>query len=783
MKRTPAAYFENRKSKHPLIRGLHTLGEPHWLFPLLGAVILSVMWAATWILMERERSDAEENARTITMESASTYEAQIIRALREIEHTLGLVAYMNERMPSKAALQSLRARNLLPPGLFFGVTVTDGAGRAVASTRPVDKVEDVDMEALADLAAREEVFVGLPRYEKDQDQWWLDFSRAVYEEGRLIGAVTVSADAEYFVSGYETSRLGKRGVLGLVGEDDIFRVRRSGEEVTFGSKAAEGLVKEEMSYEEMQEVRLITHRDGEARYTSTRSIFGFPLSLALGLSKEEQHAAAETRIQLYLWRSVGGSLLVVCVLGLLGALSAKLNRSRAQTVREQIAHAKKVEHLAFHDGLTGLPNRSLLSKLLTQGIREARRDRSKLAVMFLDLDRFKLINDTLGHDAGDDLLKEAATRMKSVLRESDVVARMGGDEFIILLRNTGEESELRRVALKLLKEVRKSYRLAGEEMRISVSIGASVYPRDGEDEQTLMKHADTAMYFAKEQGRNNYKFYTENMEKASLERQTLEVSLMQAMKNDELKVFYQAKRDLDTGKITGMEALLRWEHPSLGLITPMQFIPMAEETGLIVPIDRWVLEKACRQSVAWREHGLDLNMAVNLSAAEFREGSLLEDLEHTLRKTGMDAERLELEITESMIMQDLPRAIEIMKGIKELGVRIAIDDFGTGYSSLSALKSFPIDTIKIDGSFINDVITDKDSQSLTDAIIAMGHTLSLNVIAEGVETASQRDFLKGHSCNEFQGYYLNVPMPPEEFENLLKDQSWRIDPPVPGNGS
>ncbi|MBK9607159.1 MAG: EAL domain-containing protein [Betaproteobacteria bacterium] len=452
-------------------------------------------------------------------------------------------------------------------------------------------------------------------------------------------------------------------------------------------------------------------------------------------------------------------------------MSLQLSASRKRAVDEQVAHATRVEYLAFHDGLTTLPNRSLFSKLLGQSIKQAQRQHRSLAVLFLDLDRFKHINDTLGHEAGDQLLQQVAVRLKACLRDSDTVARLGGDEFVVLLPDLDDERYVATVAQKALAAIASPFAVLGREFRVTASVGISVYPQDGQDEQTLTKNADIAMYQAKEDGKNNFRFYSDALNANTLERLTLESSLRHALEHNEFELHYQAKREIRSGRITGMEALLRWQHPDLGTVAPMQFIPVAEETGLIVPIGKWVLLTACRQNVAWQRAGqAPLCMAVNLTPRQFADENLLADLAAILAATGMDAQLLELEISEGMLMRDVPKTMRILTALKTMGVRIAIDDFGIGYSSLSNLRQFPLDTIKIDRSFIRDVASVDADKALTEAIIAMGRTLSLTVVAQGVETREQAEFLRRNACDELQGFYFNKPVPAEQFGELLRTE-------------
>ncbi len=438
-------------------------------------------------------------------------------------------------------------------------------------------------------------------------------------------------------------------------------------------------------------------------------------------------------------------------------------------ITERRRTEEKILYLATHDTLTGLPNRSMFSQLLNHAIPAAQRYQRQFAVLFIDLDRFKIINDTLGHEAGDQLLQEIATRLKQSLRASDVVARQGGDEFVILIEEVSDLSQVATVAHKILTSIVKPVTLMGQECHITASIGICMYPKDAEDGESLIKNADIAMYLAKEEGKNNYQFYSKDIQAKSLERQSIEANLRFALERNELSLHYQAKVDFKTNAITGVEALLRWQNPYLGSVTPTQFLPVAEETGLIVSIGKWVMKAACAQNVAWQQQGLPaVCMAVNLSLLQLMDDNLIDDIRTALNDSGMAPNLLELEITESMVMHNPTQMITVLAKIKSLGVRLALDDFGTSYSSLSKIKHFPIDTLKIDRSLIRNVPQDAEDKAITAAIIAMGKALSLTVVAEGVETVEQMNFLKDHSCNEMQGYYFSKPIIPEQFADLLR---------------
>jgi len=444
----------------------------------------------------------------------------------------------------------------------------------------------------------------------------------------------------------------------------------------------------------------------------------------------------------------------------------------SKDVTEYKIAEEKIQYLATHDSLTGLPNRLMFMQLLNHAILSAKRNKKSLAVLFVDLDRFKTINDTKGHDAGDQLLKTISARYKQALRAADVVSRQGGDEFVILIEDVRKPNDLKKIANLILSSTYEPVILLGDECRVTASVGISLYPKDGEDAQILMKNADIAMYCAKEEGKNNFQFYSEDLKSQSMGRLAIETNLRLALERNELSLHYQAKVNFKTGTITGVEALLRWQNPYLGAVTPTQFIPIAEETGIIVPIGKWVLRKACAQNVAWQKQGLPtVSMAVNLSLRQLLDNNLPHDIEDALRDSGMAPQLLELEITESMIMNNPRKMIEILLKIKKMGVRLAIDDFGTGYSSLAQLKQFPVDTLKIDRSFIRNIPENAEDKAIAHAIICMGESLGLTVVAEGVETIEQMDYLKDQSCDEMQGFYFSRPVVPEQFAELLRTQA------------
>ena len=442
----------------------------------------------------------------------------------------------------------------------------------------------------------------------------------------------------------------------------------------------------------------------------------------------------------------------------------------AHKLTEQVQTVKvQLDHLAHHDVLTDLPNRILLQDRLSQAIELARRQGRLLAVMFMDLDQFKHINDSLGHAVGDQLLQSVARRLVGCVRHSDTISRQGGDEFVLLLPYIEHAEDAVLSVQKIFAALALPHRIDQHDLHISVSIGISIYPNDGQDAETLIKSADVAMYSAKENGRNNFKFFEQGMNVRAVQRQSIEASLRRALERQEFVLYYQPKINLRSGAIVGVEALIRWQHPERGLLLPEQFVPIAEDCGLILPIGRWVLRESCRQVRAWLQAGLPpITLAVNTSALEFRAKDFLENICAILEQTRLEPRYLELELTESILMRDAESTATLLHALADLGVKLAIDDFGTGYSSLSYLRKFPINTLKIDQSFVSQLTSNPDDAAIAMAVIGLGKSLKQRVIAEGVETAEQYAFLLTQQCDEGQGYYFGRPMPAGEFAKLLE---------------
>ncbi|CAN5320338.1 EAL domain-containing protein [soil metagenome] len=430
---------------------------------------------------------------------------------------------------------------------------------------------------------------------------------------------------------------------------------------------------------------------------------------------------------------------------------------------------QRIHHMAHHDALTGLPNRVLLMDRLAQAMLYAQRYDRAMTVAFIDLDNFKIVNDSLGHGVGDELLKEVAARMQTCVRETDTVARLGGDEFVILFFDQRADTDvIAEAAARIRDKLAEPLRIAGKTLQVSFSMGIAAYPQDGLDADTLLANADIAMYRAKELGRNNFQLYTAGMNTNSSEKLALHEALRKAITRNEFVLDYQPQIDLASGRIIAVEALIRWKHPTLGLLPPGTFISLAEETGLIVPMGDWVLRTACRQNKAWQEMGADpIVVSVNVSARQFRELNWVNRVMQALQESGLEPRYLELELTESLIMQDVVQAVIKMKELQALGVTLSIDDFGTGYSSLNSLKSFPVMRLKLDRSFVKEIHNNNEDQAIAVAVIALGHQLNLKVIAEGVETADQLNFLRDNQCDEVQGFYLSKPLSATNVEKLL----------------
>ncbi len=873
-----------------LRRGLET----HISLPLFALLLLVAIWMVTNHFVRSERAAAEKAARESVHELIDTYEAQLARNLGGIDQTLKVLKYAVELKGAGAALPDLSAKGLLPSGLVFVVSIADRDGAIVASNPPAPHI-NVAGEAYFEFhrnADTDTPFVSQMLRDAANSEWHLHFTRRINDAaGRFAGIAIIEADPAYFTSGYEPSRLGERGVLGMFGNDGVFRAMRSGDVVSWGQQAGPKLV-------ERPADPAAAPWDGVMRYTSARSLHGYPLSAMVALDRDEQLAPYAKRCRTYRWMATMASVLLILIVTLVCAWSWRLTRTQRRIRRAQATYAaaseasldgffvmrsmfdadgaivdfmieatngraqqltgmdrtaligttiltilpayrhngifddmvkaavfggmreaewrgstprtrdiwmhrqvvavedgvvaivrditerkraeERIYHMAHHDDLTGLPNRSLIRDRLDHAILHAKRTGRCVAVAFIDLDGFKLVNDGLGHNAGDELLKIVGARMQGCLRIDDTLGRFGGDEFVIILDDLADEAlALTPVLEKIRQAVTEPALLEGQEVQVSCSMGVVMYPRDGADPNTLMMNADAAMYRAKEMGNNNFQFYTREMNASVEEKLVLLEGLRNALDEQQFSLLYQPKVDLRSGRIFGVEALIRWHRPEHGVVSPLRFIGLAEESGLIVAIGDWVLRAACRQNMAWRAAGLaPISMSVNVSPRQFEDKRLVERVAGALADSALDAGSLELEVTESLIMRDLAQSVGKMRELKAMGISLSIDDFGTGYSSLSALKSFPISTLKIDKSFISELADNPDDQAIAMAVISLGHKLNLRVIAEGVETEQQYRFLRDNDCDEMQGYLFSRPLPPDEVAAMLRAQALTLATPL-----
>ena len=741
-----------------LRRRLGRVAESAILLPAVLILVLGVIWSTTLNLIKVERTAAELAATVSSQELAATYEAQVVRALREIDQTLKFVKYAYELEGKQGALQELNAKLLLPPALLFVVSIADRNGDVVASTRPMAMSNVADQDYFQAPRNVDALLIGRPPNGPSAGEGKLHFSRRLESaDGTFAGIVIVSVDAAYFVSGYETSKLGEHGVLGILGIDGVFRARRTGNAVSAGDTFDFSAVVPASNEAQSETVLSTNVWDGVRRYTSARQLHEFPLAVIAGLSADEQLAATRRNMRTYLWRASGGSLVLILIAAVMGRMNQRLAASRRRAVEEQLAHAARVEYVAYHDDLTALPNRSLFNKLLDQSIHQADCYSRPLGVLAVDLDGFRTVNDSFGLAAGDILLRQAASRLQCTVRNSDTVARVGGDEFLLLLEGIAGMADCVTLAGRLIETLGRPFDVLGHPVELSGSVGIAIYPDHGRRDE-LVTHADTARHAAKRSGGGTYALFDPNMEAGAAERLSLLNDLRRAVELKQLTLHYQPKIDGRRGQIRGVEALLRWHHPERGMVSPAVFIPIAERFGLIHGIGSWVIDEACRQMQAWADVGMRMRVAVNVSAQQLRKGDLVARIEQALDRHQVGASQLLCEITESVVMEDVSTTQRVFEGLGRIGVYLSIDDFGTGYSSLSYLRQLPAKQLKVDRSFVNDLESSSDARAIVDAVIRLAHALGLLVVAEGVETAGQRDILLQLGCDELQGYFFAKPM-------------------------
>ncbi|MDY7575040.1 EAL domain-containing protein [Actimicrobium sp. CCI2.3] len=892
----PVLFVAARRSRISQLRAwLYTVPESTMLFPAFSLCFLTLLWMATLHFIGIERSNAEQSISVFSRELVTTYEAQVLRALREIDQTLNLIKYAYELNGQPTVLQELKAKAMLPSDLLFVIRIADQDGKVVADTRSASASNISDDPQFSATRVTGQLQISRPRHDPVSGEASLQFSRRLVNgNGNFVGIVTLSVAIDHFVSGYEESKLGQQGVLGIVGDDGRFRVRRSGELLSDGEAVDQAFLSPGAA-EFDSAVLASLGSDGIARHLIARKLVDFPLIVIAGLADDEQLENFFRIRNDYLRGAAAASALLLLFTLLLWSMSWQLRTSRRHDIAERKrteqslrvaatafdsqeamlitdadkmilqvnqafvnntghqtidlvghnldrlasdhhntdfylamwrsvdrsgiwqgeiwqTHANgnafqkwltisavrddegvlinyvgsqyditerklaedKINQLAFYDQLTGLPNRTQLHDRLRQIMASGLKNGSHAALLLIDLDYFKTINDTLGHDMGDALLMQVAQRLVSCIGTGDSVCRLGGDEFVVLLAGLGNSKpdamvRVESITRQILSALDRRYLLNGVAHRSTASIGVTLLSGHLFSTDVLMKQADLAMYKAKAEGRNGACFFDPAMEAAVMARAALEHDLREAIDQQQFILHYQAQI-ADGDQLSGAEVLVRWLHPQRGMVSPLEFITLAEDTGLILPIGTWVMETACRQLTNWADDPVmaALTIAVNVSARQFQQSDFVEQVIAVLARTGARPQRLKLELTESLLAANLQQIVEKMRALKEIGINFSLDDFGTGFSSLSYLKLLPLDQLKIDQSFVRDVLTDPNDAAIATTIIALAKTLGLDVIAEGVETDEQRVFLAGAGCHAYQGYLFSRPLPVADFDAFAR---------------
>jgi len=739
---------------------------------IVTAILIAAMWVAVGFSLVTARQAALDDASLQGRNLMIAFREEIAFILRGVEGEMSLIAERMRRERDGFDLYAWSQQDVLvapgmaqatligPDGMLKSTTIEPHPRSIDFTDRPHFRVHlDGKFQGLyigQPIVGR--ISVGVP---------FLPISRRVdAEDGTFLGVLVVVIPPDRLTTLHKLINLGPHGFITLTGLDQLILARFSADSPDgtngVGKSVAGGRPADIGQNAEGWYVRSSSPIDGIPRVLNYGRVGSYPLIVTVGLELDRALAG---------WRSLAATIvgLAFGATSLLIGLAAYLIRRIFRDASTARATALAIAHTAEHDFLTGLPNRMLLNDRIGQAIAVARRHQNKVAVMFLDLDNFKHINDSLGHQAGDQLLQSVAKRLVACVRGEDTVSRQGGDEFVALLSEVHQPEDAAVIAQKMLQTVARTHAIDQHELRVTASIGVSIYPDDGTDAETIVKNADTAMYQAKENGRHCYRFFEPAMNVRAVQRQSIEEDLRLALERRELVVHYQPKFDLGTGAIVGAEALPGWMHPTRGLLSRAEFISVAEDCGLIVPIGAWVLREACGQARAWADAGLRATMmAVKISAGEFRDESFLEGVFAILGETGLDPRFLELEMTESVLMARAASTASILQSLRIRGVRVTIDDFGTGYSSLNYLRKFPVDALKIDPSFVRQIGIADEAAPIVTAVISVARSLKLRVVAEGVETGEELAFLRAQQCDEAQGCYLSPPVRPERFARLLR---------------
>ncbi len=742
---------------------------------LFGLSMIAACWIGMAFVMSLERGKILEGAIQQSDNLVRLFEDNTVQTFERFDRTILLLRKSLEDDPEHFDLREWAKRTALVGDLTIQLAVIGADGYAVATTveykGPPIYIGDREHFRVHAETDEDKLFISKPVMGRASAQWSIQFSRRVRgRDGGFGGIIVISIDPNFVEKFYETVDLGLQGSVALRNLDNVVLAARGVLGNALGRKvtrqgANEALVRPPAGHY-WSEGRV----DGVNRLVAYRISDRFPLVFTIGRSEGDIFESNERNRMIYLAVAVLITILVLIAMAFgvyhqvrLDLVRDNLRRSEAQArerAQQLEVQSREIAHIAHHDILTGLANRVLLHGRIDQAFARVRRDHEKFAILCLDLDRFKIANDTLGHHAGDVLLRHVASRLSHCVREVDTVARIGGDEFVVLQANVGGAEEVTPLAARILQAVSAPYDVNGNPVVISASIGVAVAPFDGASTDKLLSHADLALYRAKANGRNDLCFFDIEMEQTALRRSSIELELRDALARDEFELWYQPWVNIASGHIVGCEALLRWRHPVRGLIGPTEFIPIAEETGLIGRLGDWVLRRACRDAVGWPA---DIKLAVNLSAAQFIGGNLHETVLGALAESGLDAKRLELEITETLIVEDFEGTREALSEMRRCGISIALDDFGTGYSSLTHLRQLLFNRIKIDKSFIAEMTTRVDCVAIVSAVIALGHSLGVSITAEGVETHEQLVMLRAAGCIEVQGYLFSRPRPAAEI--------------------
>jgi diguanylate cyclase (GGDEF)-like protein len=713
---------------------------------LLCLVLTFLAWAFALERIGYERGEAETEAVRRNSNLALAFEAHTVRSLKSIDQTLQFVMHHYREQGKAFDLHTLAVSGVIDLSVLAHLDVLDEHGYGLRA--PGVNGSDREFFRFHRDNPSEDLLIGKPTVGRVTGRSSLHMTRRIDKpDGSFGGVVLASVDPAFFSDFYQQLDVGREGMIELIGRDGIVRARRLGETTSFGHDMRDSDLFQWLGRETAGSLLATGQGDRVVRHVSYRALAEYPLVIAVGSSLDEMMAASRARSRNY----YVGALLASVLIALFGAgmLTAWLRQTRAQA---------RLVHQAHYDSLTELPNRTLFYDRLAQTLNQARRRDWKVAVLFIDVDRFKTVNDTLGHNVGDRLLQGMATRLEQRMRAGDTVARLGGDEFAVILADIGAPAAAAQVAREIIAAIAVPFQFDGQELFVTASVGIATFPDDGDDGVSLMKNADAAMFRAKEAGRNTCHFYTAAMNERAMEKLLLENDLRHALERGEFRLHFQPKASLADGTITGLEALLRWDRPGHGPVAPSLFVPVMEDSGLIVPVGEWVIRAACAQLRSWQQAGLRLvPVAINVSARQFVQ-DLGAVIDLALRDYGVDSRLLAIEITESDAMENADRTAAILSQLRARRIRIAIDDFGTGYSSLGYLKSLPVDALKLDRSFVVGLPHDGDDASISRAVITMAHSLGLKVVAEGVETEAQRSFLLEHGCDEMQGYLLSRPL-------------------------